>query len=333
MRITTEDYHTGGEPFRIVTGGAPSLEGASVLGCRDWAMRHADEVRQLLVNEPRGHPDMYGCHVVPPDDEGALFGTVFFHKDGYSLACGHGTIALGTWAVESGRVEAPENGETEVPIDVPSGRVTARVRTEGGRVVSVVFRNVPAYVTARALKVPTTVGTVETDVSWGGTAYASVRASDVGLEITPGDLPSLIGLGREIKWALDDHPSAQHPDDSRLSGIYGTILWEPVESDDGALHQRNVAVFADGQVDRSPCGSGTSARLALLDEDGLVGEGDVLVHHSIVGTRFLGRITDRTTVYGRPAVVTEVEGSAYRTGRHEFELDDHDELGTGFQLR
>lgn len=333
MRITTEDYHTGGEPFRIVTGGAPPLEGASVLACRDWAMRYADEVRQLLVNEPRGHPDMYGCHVVPPDDAGAVFGAVFFHKDGYSLACGHGTIALGTWAVESGRVEAPEDGETEVPIDVPSGRVAARVRTEGGRVVSVVFRNVPAYVTARALKVPTTVGIVEADVSWGGTAYASVRAGEVGLTVTPEDLPSLIDLGREVKWALNDHLSARHPVDPRLSGIYGTILWEPVEGDDGSLHQRNVAVFADGQVDRSPCGSGTSARLALLDEDGAVGNNGVLVHHSIVGTRFLGRITDRTEVYGRPAVVTEVEGSAYRTGRHEFVLDDHDELGPGFQLR
>jgi proline racemase len=329
MLITTEDYHTGGEPFRIVTGGAPDLAGSTVLERRDWAKEHADAFRQLLVNEPRGHADMYGCHIVPPDDEGAVFGAVFFHMDGYSLACGHGTIALGTWAVESGRVTAPGTGETPVAIDVPSGRVISRVRTDGGRVTSTVFRNVAAYVTARRLEVATATGTVEADISWGGAAYASVRASDLGLEITPVDLPSLIARGREIKWALNEHPGARHPADSRLSGIYGTILWEQVDG----LHQRNVTVFADGQVDRSPCGSGTSARLALLDEDGFLSPGDVLVHDSIVGSRFLGRIVERTEVHGRQAVITEVEGRAHRTGRHEFVLDDSDELGTGFQLR
>lgn len=333
MKITTEDYHTGGEPFRIVTGGAPTLEGTTVLERREWAGRHADEVRRLLVNEPRGHADMYGCHIVPPDDDGALFGTVFFHKDGYSLACGHGTIALGTWAVHSGRVTAPDTGECAVPIDVPSGRVVARVRTEHGAVRSAVFRNVPAYVAARRVEVSTSAGPVEADISWGGAAYASVRAADLGFAVDPKHLPSLIALGREIKRALNDHPAARHPDDPRQSGIYGTILWEPVDSAGGHLEQRNVTVFADGQVDRSPCGSGTSARLALLDGEGLLTGSGVLVHHSIVGTRFTSRIVDRTEVPGGEAVVTEVEGSAYRTGRHEFVLDETDELGTGFQLR
>jgi proline racemase len=333
MRITTEDYHTAGEPFRIVTDGAPRLEGLTVLERREWAMKHADDVRQLLVNEPRGHADMYGCHVVPPDDADASFGAIFFHKDGYSLACGHGTIALGVWAVESGRVDAGASGETEVPIDVPSGRVMARVRTDEGRVVSAVFRNVAAYVTARRVEVMTAAGPVAADISWGGAAYASVRAADLVLRVIPGDLPALIALGREVKWALNDHPAARHPDDPRLSGVYGTIVWEELDADDNDLHQRNVTVFADGQVDRSPCGSGTSARLALLVDDGRLDEGEILVHHSIVGSRFRGRIVDAVEAYGRKAVITEVEGSAHRTGRHEFVLEDSDELGTGFQLR
>lgn len=331
MRITTEDYHTAGEPFRIVTSGVPALEGSTVLERRDWAREHLDDVRRMLVNEPRGHADMYGCHIVPPDDEGAAFGAVFFHKDGYSLACGHGTIALGRWAVDSGRVTFSDNGEVAVPIDVPSGRVTARVRIEAGQVASTVFRNVPAYVTARRLEVETSAGPVAVDVSWGGTAYASVRAGDLGLEIRPEHLTGLIDLGRGIKWALDDHPAARHPQDARLSGVYGTIVWEPV--DDDPLHQRNVTIFADGQVDRSPCGSGTSARLALLAEDRLIEEDGVFVHDSIIGTRFVGRISGETVVDGHRAVITEVEGTAYRTGYHEFVLDEADGLGTGFQLR
>lgn len=333
MKITTEDYHTGGEPFRIVTGGGPTLVGESVLECRDWASAHADDVRKLLVNEPRGHADMYGCHVVGPNDPGALFGAVFFHKDGYSLACGHGTIALGTWAVETGRVNTAETGETTVIIDVPSGRVATRVRTEGGKVRSAVFRNVPAYVTARAVEVPTAAGTVQVDVAWGGAAYVSVRAADLGLRVEPAALLSLIGLGREIKRELDSHPAALHAEDPRLSGVYGIIFWEHVDEIGDAIHQRNVTVFADGQVDRSPCGSGTSARLALLDEEGSLSEGGLLIHDSIVGSRFRASVVERARRGQTAAVVTEVEGSAHRTGFHQFVLEEDDELGTGFQLR
>ncbi|CAN5875031.1 proline racemase family protein [soil metagenome] len=333
MRITTEDYHTGGEPFRIVTGGAPDLVGSTVLDRRDWAAAHADDVRKLVVNEPRGHADMYGCHIVDPNDDGALFGAIFFHNDGYSLACGHGTIALGRWAVDSGRVTAPESGETTVVMDVPSGRVSSRVRTEGGKVHSAVFRNVAAYVAVRGIELETSAGPVQVDISWGGAAYASVRVSDLGLEVTPAALPRLIGLGREVKAALGSHPAAHHAEDPRLSGVYGTIFWEPLAAAGDVTHQRNVTIFADGQVDRSPCGSGTSARLALLDAEGvLAGEG-WLVHHSIVGSRFRARVVERTRSQGHEAVVTEVEGTAHRTGRHEFVLDDDDELGTGFQLR
>jgi proline racemase len=334
LEISTVDYHTAGEPFRIVTAGAPDLAGSTVLDRRENAVAaEVDRVRRLLVQEPRGHADMYGCFVTPPNDDGALFGAVFFHKDGYSTACGHGTMALGIWAVESGRVDAPPDGEVTIRIDVPSGRVDAVVRSAGGKPRSVGFRNVPAFVHARAVTVDTEVGAVAVDIAYGGAFYASVRADRLGVAITPGDLPRLIALSRQIRSALDSRQAAEHPADPRLSGIYGVTFYEDLPRPaEGGAHQRNCTVFADGEVDRSPCGSGTSARLALLADEGHLTDG-TLVHDSVVGTRFLGRILGTTTTLGRPGYDTEVEGSAFRTGEHRFVLDSEDPLGEGFTLR
>lgn len=277
---------------------------------------------------------MYGGFVVPGNDEGADFGVLFWHKDGYSTACGHGTIALGTWAVETGRVAASADGDTEIVIDVPSGRVVARVTCSGGVVQRVAFRNVPSYVVTRAAKVMTRWGLVLADISFGGAFYASVQASSVGLAVRPENYADLIALGREVKWALNETPWARHPSDSRLDGIYGTLLYDDLGSfDEGGPHQRNVAIFADGEVDRSPCGSGTSARIALLADEGRLGPGQVLRHDSIVGTTFLGRVVEEVVAEDRAAVITEVEGSAYRTGTATFTLDPRDPLGTGFTLR
>src|SRR3954468_16541492 len=188
--VSTTDYHTAGEPFRIVTEGAPPIPGQTV-GERRMAAAASEEVdavRKLLCNEPRGHADMYGCFLVPPDDGGADLGVLFWHKDGYSTACGHGTIALGAWAVESGRVAADPDGVTEVTVDVPSGRVVAAVRCERGRVESVAFRNVPAYVIAAAVP----AGRVTVDVAYGGAIYASLAARDLGLSVRPEDYTQLI---------------------------------------------------------------------------------------------------------------------------------------------
>jgi proline racemase len=301
LEIQTVDYHTAGEPFRIVTDGAPELQGGSVLERRRWAAEHADHVRRLLVNEPRGHADMYGCFAVPPDGDGADLGAVFFHNAGYSTACGHGTIALVTWAIESGRLPARE----EVGVDVASGRLRTWPRVEGGDVKSVRFRNVPAFVLAEG----------EIPIAFGGAFYAI--AED---RVAPGELPRLIERGRAIKRRIEAEREVVHPAQPELHGIYGVIFTEG---------NRNLTVFADGEVDRSPCGSGTSARLALLHARGELAVGEDYVHESVIGTRFVARVVGA----GEDGVITEVEGAAHLTGRHTFVLEDADELGTGFLLR
>lgn len=366
--VRTTEYHTAGEPFRIVVDLPFTIPGGSVLERRSNAQlagSDADMLRRLLVNEPRGHADMYGGFIVPPNDDGAHLGVLFWHKDGFSTACGHGTMALGCWAVRSGLVPSDPSGVTRVVIDVPSGRVTATVLTRsavdpgadpgvGARAAGaagVTFQNVPSRLTAADVPVATAgVGAVRADIVWGGATYACVRASDLGLSVAPEQLAVLIDAGRQVKAALRDHPAARHPTDARLDGVYGTIIYEDVISEDvifkhtsdgvervgladpgapGALRQRNVTIFADGQVDRSPCGSGTAARVAALDARGELEPGGTLEHYSIVGSHFSARVAER-----RPdGVVVDVSGSAHAVGTAEFVLDPADELGLGFVLR
>jgi proline racemase len=317
--VEAVDYHTAGEPFRIVTSGAPPLEGRTILDKRRFAAERLDDVRRLLVFEPRGHADMYGCFVTEPEDEGADLGVVFFHNAGYSTACGHGTIALVTWALETG-VLVREGPEAEVVVDVPSGRLVTSARVEDGRVVAVRFRNVPAFVAERGLQ----ARGMDVDVAFGGAFYASVEAP---FPVEPSNVSRFIELGGEVKGDLGAEREFVHPVEPELRDIYGVIFWQDEGRDGSRLVQRNVTVFADGEVDRSPCGSGTSARLALLDTD------EELLHRGVIGTEFVARIVERTALAGIPAVVTEVEGSAHYTGRHEFVLDPADPLGPGFLLR
>ncbi len=322
--LRTVDYHTGGEPFRIVTGGVEQPQGTTILERRRDALERLDHVRRLLVHEPRGHADMYGCHVVPGNDAGADLGVVFFHNAGYSTACGHGTIALVTWALDEGIVERHE-GENRVVVDVPSGRLETVADVRDGRVRSVTFRNVPSFVWGTGVR----VGEAVVDIAFGGAFYATLRE-----RVEPSELPRLIELGREIKRGLELQRGIVHPLEPELRDVYGVIFWQPETAAPGApLTQRNVTVFADGEVDRSPCGSGTSARLALLDASGDLPRGAELRHLSIVGSSFAGRVVDGADVAGRPAVVTEVTGSAYRTGESTFTLDPDDPLGEGFLLR
>ena len=321
MEVRAVDYHAAGEPFRIVTGGVDGLRGSTILDKRRDALERLDHVRRLLVYEPRGHADMYGCHLVEPNDDDADLGVVFFHNAGYSTACGHGTIALVTWALDSGRLDRRE-GENHVVVDVPSGRLDAWAFVENDRVRSVRFRNVPAFVWAEGVE----IGQHTVDVAFGGAFYASLEE-----RVEPGELPRLIELGRELKRELEAWQDVVHPLEPELRDVYGVIFWQ--EEGDEPLTQRNVTVFADGEVDRSPCGSGTSARLALLDKAGRLPRGAELRHRSIVDTEFRGWVVGDAEVAGIPAVVTEVEGSAFRTGEHLFTLDPRDTLGDGFLLR
>jgi proline racemase len=330
--VTTIDYHTAGEPFRIVTGGVGPIPGRTILEKRRYAAERLDRVRQLLVNEPRGHADMYGCFVTEPEDEGADLGVVFFHTAGYSTACGHGTIALATAAVETGMAAASEP-ETELVLDVPSGRLPVTVRVEGGRVRGARFRNVPAFVFADSVAAATSRGPVTADIAYGGAFYACVRAEEVGLRVQPAAVPAFIELGREIKRALEAEHDVVHPEEPELRDVYGVIFWEDAEGDAPGLRQRNVTILGDGEVDRSPTGSGTSARLALLDRAGALARGEALRNLSVIGTEFEGRVVADAEVGGRPAVVTEIAGRAHFTGSHTFVLEPDDELGTGFLLR
>ena len=328
--ITAIDYHTAGEPFRIVTGGVGPIPGRTMLEKRRYARERLDRVRQLLVYEPRGHADMYGCFVTDPVDGGAHLGVLFFHNEGYSTACGHGTIALATAALETGMLPLAEP-ETELVLDVPSGRLPLVARVADGRVESVRFRNVPAFVHALGLTAETGRGVVTTDVAYGGAFYAFVDAADLGLAVEPDALPEFIALGREIKRSLEEAHEIAHPLEPELRGIYGVVFLQAEGRE--PLRERNVAIFADGEVDRSPCGSATSARVALLAAREELARAEPFLNASIIGTEFEASWVQEAEVAGLPAFVTEVGGSAHLTGFHHFVLEPDDPVGTGFLLR
>jgi proline racemase len=323
LTVSTVDYHTAGEPFRIVSGGAPALGGGTILEKRRYALEHLDHIRQLLVFEPRGHADMYGGFVTEPEDEGAQLGVVFFHNAGYSTACGHGTIALVTWAIEAGVIRGG-GASAEVIVDVPSGRLKTVATLHDGQVRSVRFQNVPSFVLVEGLTL--TVGGRRTDVAvaYGGAFYAIVPAEPFELPIEPAFVPRFIELGREIKAAIEAKRDIVHPLQPELEGIYGVMF---------TAKNRNVTVFADGEVDRSPCGSGTSARLALLDQRGELARGATLMHESVIGGRFASRVVSEARVGDYPGVITELEGSAHVTGYHQFVLEADDPIGLGFLIR
>jgi proline racemase len=334
--IRTIDYHTAGEPFRIVANPPVEIVGDTVANRRVYAMANSevDGLRKLLCYEPRGHADMYGCFITPPDDAGADFGVLFWHKDGFSTACGHGTIALGVWAIESGKVAIDPSGVTDVVIDVPSGRVTARVHTKGAVIESVDFVNVASYHMHSDISVDTSLGELKVDVSFGGAIYAQLDVAQIGLSVTPEFYSQVIAIGREIKWALNETEYAKHPSDPRLSGIYGTIVYEELApGSDGLKRQRNATIFADGEVDRSPCGSGTCARLATLVEKKQLKIGEVLKHDSIVDSQFLGVAQSQVSADGYTAILPQVTGMAYKTGESIFTVDPRDPITPGFVLR
>lgn len=333
-RITSLDVHAAGEPLRIITSGAPVILGATMLERRRWLLAHADHVRRALMWEPRGHFNMYGCIVTPPVSADADAGVLFLHNEGYSTMCGHGVIALVTALVETGTLPA-RGAATPVALDTPAGLVRATAHVDAdGRVGRVSFVNVPSFVYARDVAVALAeAGPVRVDIAFGGAFYAIVPAERVGLRVAPEETERLVAVAEEIKRAVNASLRIQHPDEPDLGFLYGTILTGPPE--DPAHHSRNICVFASAEVDRSPTGTGVSARLALHAARGEIGEGDEIVVESILGaaSAFGGRVVGRTAVGPHAAVLPEVSGTAFITGRHEFLLDPRDPLGAGFLVR
>jgi trans-L-3-hydroxyproline dehydratase len=330
-RITTIDAHTAGEPFRVITGGYPDLPGDTILARRRYAQENLDHLRTALMWEPRGHADMYGCIVTPPVSPGADIGVLFMHNEGYSTMCGHGIIGIAKVALEMGLLPMVEP-ETVVKIDTPAGLVTARARVEAGQVKSICFRNVPSFVLAldEVVEVPG-LGPVRYDLAFGGAFYAYVQAADLGLSCGPEDFRPLIEKGRAIKRAVMASRRIPHPFEEDLSFLYGTIFIGLPE--DVGSHSRNVCIFADGEVDRCPTGTGVSGRLAIHYARGELGLNQPIVVESIIGSRFKGRIVETTTYGPHPAIIPEVEGTAYITGQHQFLIDPTDPLREGFILR
>jgi trans-L-3-hydroxyproline dehydratase len=330
LKITTIDAHTEGEPFRVITDGYPELPGESILARRRYAMENLDHLRTALMWEPRGHADMYGCIVTPPVTPEADFSVLFMHNEGYSTGCGHGIIAITAVAVETGLLPMT-SPETQVKIDTPSGLVTAYARVGEGRVQSVYFHNVPSFVLVLDEAVDVAgLGKVRYDIAYGGAFYAFVQAEEVGVRCSPEDFRALIEKGMAIKRSIMASRPIPHPFEEDLSFLYGTIFIGPPQ-EQGA-HSRNVCIFAEGEVDRSPTGTGVSARLAIHHARGEISLNEPITIESIINSRFSGRVIQTTTFGPHPAIIPEVEGTAYITGRHEFLIDPNDPLRNGFLL-
>jgi proline racemase len=332
-RIRTIDAHAAGEPLRLVVEGLPSPEGKTMLDKRAWAQKRLDHLRRAIMLEPRGHADMYGALLTEPVSEGAHAGVLFMHNEGWSTMCGHGVIAVTTIAIERDLIWP---GGPSLVLDSPAGPIDARAeivtQPDGQRrVASVSFRNVPSFVFEAALPVKLAGGrTLLVDIAFGGAFYAIVDAEAAGLAVDATRLPDLRRLGTEVKQEVERLRRVVHPLDPDLNGIYGTIFTAPPQHP--AAHLRNVTIFADAEVDRSPCGTGTAAVMAVLSEMGVLVENAPFVHESIVGTLFEGTIVGREQVGELAAIVPTIQGSAWITGEHTFVIDGDDPLRAGFRL-
>jgi trans-L-3-hydroxyproline dehydratase len=329
MEVRTLDYHTAGEPLRIIISGMPEIPGDSMLARRRYMRDQLDHYRRFLMLEPRGHADMYGAVMTPPVSADGDVGVLFLHNEGYSTMCGHGIIALVTAGLEHGLFPVDPG---DVRIDTPAGRISARANIDAaGGVESVSFRNVPSFILEENLPVEVAGMTVRCTIAFGGAFYAYVDAAELGFKLVPSEAPGLIGLGRQIKQAVTEQYSIHHPDgDEALNFLYGTIF---VLQGERQFHSRNACVFADGELDRSPTGTGVSGRAAIHYARGDIGLGQELLIDSIIGSSFRVRCLEESRVGSLQAVIPEVTGSAHILGRHEFFLDQRDPLSDGFMIR
>jgi trans-L-3-hydroxyproline dehydratase len=330
--LRTVDAHTGGEPLRLVVEGFPEPQGRTMLEKREWVREHCDHLRTAIMLEPRGHADMYGALLTAPERPDSDAGVLFMHNAGYSTMCGHGIIAVTMLVLE--RRLATTQRPNELVLDSPAGQIRARARrrdeTPDARVTSVSFQNVPSFVLYPAVAVRVNGRELRADVAFGGAFYAIVDSEAAGIPIIASRLDDLRRIGMAIKHAVEAVAAVEHPLEPGLRGIYGTIFTGPASSP--AADLRNVTIFAEAEVDRSPCGTGTCAVMSVLAAMGLLGPERTFTHESIINSRFQGRVVCETMVGDLPAIVPEIEGEAFITGEHTFLLEDNDSLRHGFRL-
>jgi proline racemase len=330
--LTVIDMHTAGEPLRIVTGGYPPLPAGSILEKRAYVRANLDHLRKILMFEPRGHADMYGALLVEPNLPGADLAVLFMHNEGYSTMCGHAIIALGRYAVDQGLVQSGKDLAI-VNIECPCGLVRAEVSIRDGKAAEVAFESVPSFLFARGKVLDIgNWGRISFDVAYGGAFYALADARQFGLRFDRDPASAFVEAADALSDAARQAIALSHPDAADLAFLYGSIL---TDGRDAWSEQptRNVCVFADRQVDRSPTGSGVTARLAAMHAKGQIAIGQTRIFSSIIGTRFTGSVV-ATAMFGPHAAITaRVSGSAYYTGKGEFLVEDQDPLSEGFLVR
>jgi len=323
------DSHTEGMPTRVVTGGVGVLPGATMMERRQWFMENSDDLRTLLMYEPRGHASMSGAILQPPTRPDADYGVLYIEVSGCLPMCGHGTIGVATVLVETGMVAVTEP-VTMIRLDTPAGLVVAAVAVEDGAARAVTIRNVASYSHEldATVKVPG-FGEVRYDIAYGGNFYAMVELDELGLPYHRAEKQRLLDAGLAIMAAIDEQRLPTHVEQPDISGCHHVQLIAPGSD---ARRSRHAMAIHPGWFDRSPCGTGTSARMAQLHARGELSLDTDFVNESFIGTTFVGRLVEETTVSGRPAVVPTITGRAWVTGTAQYLLDPTDPFPAGFLL-
>ncbi|SET29245.1 proline racemase [Natronincola peptidivorans] len=324
------DSHTMGEPTRIIVGGVPKIPGKTMADKKKYLEDNLDYVRTSLMHEPRGHNDMFGSVITNTTIEEADFGIIFMDGGGYLNMCGHGSIGAATVAVESGMVKV-EEPYTFITMESPAGLIKARVKVENGKAKEVSITNVPSflYKTDVAIDVPQ-IGKVTLDISFGGSFFAIIDAKQLGVKVETAQSDELIKLGLQIRDIVNRTVKVQHPEQSHINSVDLVEIFD--EATHPEAHYKNAVIFGQGQLDRSPCGTGTSAKLATLFTKGQFSEEEEFVYESITGTIFKGKIVGHEKVGDYDAIIPEITGSAYITGFNHFVIDPEDPLKYGFCL-
>jgi trans-L-3-hydroxyproline dehydratase len=329
-KLTVTDMHTGGEPVRIITSGYPPLPKGTILQKRAYVRDHLDHLRKILMFEPRGHHDMYGALMVEPDLPSADVAVLFMHNEGYSTMCGHAVIALGRYAVDKGLVKAIEP-VTRVNIECPCGMVVADVEVTEGKAGNVSFESVPAFLFAKDIEIDLRdFGPLTFDIAYGGAFYCLIDAAQLGLEFGVSTMRAFTDAADALTQAAKGI-ALSHPDSADLAFLYGTIITDGGDGKDAP--SKNVCVFADREVDRSPTGSGVTARLAATSAKNGLGIGEARTFESLTGARFTGEIARKLPAGPHDAIIARVGGRAHYTGESVFTREDDDPLGGGFLLR